>query len=63
MLQKKLQQELDQVFDDNRKATTADLERLVYLDQVLKETERKYTFIPHIFRNVDADTKIGTRFT
>lgn len=58
--QDRLHDELDKVFcDDDRQASYDDVERLVYLDQVLKETQRRYTFLPCIFRNVDEDCRIG----
>ncbi len=59
-LQKKLQDELHSVFgDEDRPVEYSDLLRLTYLDQVLKETERRYPVFVFMLRNVKENCKLG----
>lgn len=63
-IQGNLHDELKQVFgNDDRTADLDDINRLPYLDMVLKETERRFTLAAFMFRNVTSDSKIGLRFT
>lgn len=58
--QVKLYDELYEVFgDSDRDAEFQDIKRLSYLDQVLKETLRRFTLTPTIMRGVQDDCKIG----
>ncbi|XP_065201754.1 cytochrome P450 4C1-like [Planococcus citri] len=61
-IQNKLYDEIFEVFgDSDRYADHDDIKRLPYLDQVLKETLRRFTLVPVIFRDVEEDGKIGHR--
>ena len=60
MLQEKLYAEIYEVFgESDRHADADDIAKLPYLDQVLKETLRRFTLLPAIFRQVSEDVKIG----
>ena len=39
-----------------------ELNELTYLDQVLKETERRFLLVPLIYRYVNEDMKYGNVF-
>lgn len=59
-LQDKIALELNQVFGDSeRPVTFDDLQKLNYLEQVIKETWRMYPPIPFIGRKSTADFKLG----
>ncbi|XP_065208541.1 cytochrome P450 4C1-like [Planococcus citri] len=61
-IQIKLYDELYDVFcDSDRDADQEDIKGLSYLDQVLKETLRRFTLTPFILRDVSEDCKIGDR--
>lgn len=38
-----------------------ELDECKYLDQVLRETLRRFTIVPFIFRNADEDIDLGER--
>ncbi|XP_071954514.1 cytochrome P450 4V2-like isoform X1 [Antedon mediterranea] len=59
--QKRLQEELDQVFggDRNRPVTTDDFKELKYLDCVIKETLRMYPSVPIFGRTIEESISIG----
>ncbi|XP_065201763.1 cytochrome P450 4g15-like isoform X2 [Planococcus citri] len=60
-IQDKLYHELYDVFgDDDRDGNQEDIRQLPYLDQVLKESLRRFTIAPFILREVQDDSKIGT---
>nr|UTI67593.1 farnesyl diphosphate synthase [Kerria lacca] len=59
-IQEKVYEEIYEVFgDDDRPADEGDLDKFPYMDQVMKESLRIFTLVPHIFRKVDEDMKIG----
>lgn len=61
--QDKVYDEIHEVFgDSDRRADQDDLKRLPYLDQVFKETLRRFTLLPLILRGVEEDSKIGKIF-
>jgi len=53
----------DEIFevygDGDRPANADDIQKLPYLDQVVKETLRRYPVGPLLYKNVDEDSKIG----
>lgn len=60
ILQSKLLDELNEVIGDDSRPTYAyDLSKFKYLDQVFKETQRRFTIIKDIFREVEEDIVIG----
>lgn len=60
IFQDELYNELNEVFgDDSRPIYQHDLSRFKYLDQVVKETQRRFTIIKEIFREVEEDIIIG----
>ncbi|XP_065224516.1 cytochrome P450 4C1-like [Planococcus citri] len=60
-IQDKLYDELYEIFgDSDRPADENEVERLPYLDQVLKETLRRFP-VPVMFREAEEDIKIGDR--
>ncbi|XP_065208544.1 cytochrome P450 4C1-like [Planococcus citri] len=61
-IQVKLYDEIHEVFgDSDRDADQEDIKRLSYLDQVLKETLRRFPLVPFVLRDVAEDSKIGDR--
>ncbi|GFT35166.1 cytochrome P450 4V2 [Nephila pilipes] len=59
-VQEKVHEELDRIFGDDteRPVDTDDLKDMVYLDCVLKESQRLYPSVPAIARRVSEDTNI-----
>ncbi|GFR19104.1 cytochrome P450 4c3, partial [Trichonephila clavata] len=59
-VQEKIQEELDRIFGDDteRPVNTEDLKDMVYLDRVLKESQRLYPSVPVIARRISEDTNI-----
>ncbi|XP_061379979.1 cytochrome P450 4C1-like [Danaus plexippus] len=58
-VQEEIHKELNQVFgDEDRDVTKEDLNKLVYLDAVIKETMRFYPMVPAIARYVDKNVKL-----
>nr|XP_032523534.1 cytochrome P450 4C1-like [Danaus plexippus plexippus] len=58
-VQEEIHKELKQVFgDEDRDVTKEDLNKLVYLDAVIKETMRFYPMVPAIARYVDKNVKL-----
>ncbi|XP_065201759.1 cytochrome P450 4C1-like isoform X2 [Planococcus citri] len=61
-IQDRLYDELYEVFgDSDRLADENDMSRLPYLDQVLKETLRRFPIVPLMFREAEEDTKLRDR--
>ncbi|KAL1138633.1 hypothetical protein AAG570_008696 [Ranatra chinensis] len=59
-IQEKVLEEIDTVFgDSNREVTLEDLPKLVYLEQVIKETLRMWPPAAIILRNIDEDVKLS----
>lgn len=59
-VQKRLQQEVDEIFgDSDRSVTTDDLSRLKYLECVYKETMRLRSTVPYFGRELSEDCEIG----
>lgn len=59
-VQEKVHKELDEVFgDDDRSVDFNDLDRITYLDQVIKETGRRFVLTPMLFREAEEDIKLG----
>ena len=60
--QNKLYDELYQVFgDSDRPADENDLDRLPYLEQVLKETLRRFPVALVVLREAEEDVKLSTK--
>ncbi|RVE41932.1 hypothetical protein evm_013426 [Chilo suppressalis] len=56
-VQEKVYLEQDAVFGDSKRgATKTDLQKMNYLERVIKESMRLYTVVPIIARNIDKDT-------
>ncbi|CAI9723449.1 cytochrome P450 4V2-like [Octopus vulgaris] len=58
-VQKKLQKEVDDFYNENEELTLTNLRKLVYLECVIKEVQRLYPSIPQIGRVAAEDFKIG----
>ncbi|XP_071808402.1 cytochrome P450 4V2-like [Asterias amurensis] len=59
-IQQRVHEELDEVFGDNDEPATSDqLQSLLYLTRVLKETLRIYPSVPFIGRTLEEDCVIG----
>lgn len=59
-MQDRLYDEIHEVFgSEDRHADADDISKLTYLDQVLKETLRRFVLVPVVFRQVEVDSKIG----
>ncbi|CAN7993824.1 unnamed protein product [Ixodes hexagonus] len=60
-VQKKVHEEMDQVFGDDweRPVTIDDIKRLKYTECVIKESMRIYPAVPLLARMIDEDIKIG----
>lgn len=60
LIQDKVFEELQLLFDaDDEEVTDDKLERLVYLEMVLKEAMRLWPSIPFIARSLTEDIKLG----
>ncbi|GFQ96023.1 cytochrome P450 4V2, partial [Trichonephila clavata] len=59
-VQEKIHEEMDRIFGDDteRPVNTEDLKDMVYLDRVLKESQRLYPSVPVIARRISEDTNI-----
>jgi hypothetical protein len=58
--QKNFQKELDSIFGhSDRIVTLEDVNRMDYLERVIKETMRLFPAVPLIRRSVDEDPKLG----
>ncbi|XP_060529241.1 cytochrome P450 4C1-like [Cylas formicarius] len=58
-IQAKVQEELDNIFNgEDRSITPQDIAEMEYLDRVIKETLRKFTFVPGVARVLDKDIVI-----
>jgi cytochrome P450 family 4 len=58
--QKNIQEELASIFDhSNRTVTLEDVNRMYYLERVIKETMRLFPPVPFIRRSVDEDIELG----
>jgi cytochrome P450 len=58
--QKNIQEELDSIFGhSDRTVTLEDVNRMYYLERVIKETMRLFPAVPFIRRSVDEDIKLG----
>ncbi|XP_075215298.1 cytochrome P450 4c21-like isoform X2 [Lycorma delicatula] len=61
-VQENIFKELDEVFGDSeRESTIEDLNRLDYLDRVIKETLRLYPSVPALARETDSDIELRHR--
>ncbi|XP_060771857.1 cytochrome P450 4V2-like [Neoarius graeffei] len=59
-IQRKVQQEVDEVFgDSDRPVSTEDLKKMRYLDCVIKEVLRIFPSVPFFARSISEDTKIN----
>lgn len=61
----RVHKELDEIFLDNftRKVTSQDLSHMVYLEMVINEVLRSYSFIPVIQRQLEEDIEIGELYS
>ncbi|GFU98146.1 cytochrome P450 4V2 [Trichonephila clavipes] len=59
-VQEKIHEELDRIFGDDteRPVNTEDLKDMVYLDRVIKESQRLYPSVPVIARRISENTNI-----
>ncbi len=48
--------------NDNRPVTVEDIQRMPYFDQVLKESQRRFTVVPFVVRDVEEDLQVGEDF-
>jgi cytochrome P450 len=61
LLQDKVYEELHHIFQgSNRSTTMQDLNKMKYLERVIKEALRLYPSVPFIGRILKEDTQIGT---
>ncbi|KAK7598041.1 hypothetical protein V9T40_006277 [Parthenolecanium corni] len=58
-IQDKLYEEIYDLCGDDREPEISDIQKLPYLDQVLKEIQRRFTTLPIIFRKITEDAKIN----
>jgi cytochrome P450 len=60
VLQDKVREELDSIFQgSNRPPTMRDLNEMKYLERVIKEALRLYPSVPYIARKFTQDTETG----
>ncbi|CAH1380095.1 unnamed protein product [Tenebrio molitor] len=60
-IQKNIQEELDSIFGhSDRTVTLEDVNRMYYLERVIKETMRLFPAVPFIRRSVDEDIKLDS---
>ncbi|KAJ3620024.1 hypothetical protein MTP99_004018 [Tenebrio molitor] len=60
-IQKSIQEELDSIFGNSEtNVTVEDVNRMYYLERVIKETMRLFPAVPFIRRSVDKDTKLDS---
>ncbi|GFV18287.1 cytochrome P450 4V2 [Trichonephila clavipes] len=59
-VQEKIHEELDRIFGDDteRPVNTEDLKDMIYLDRVIKESQRLYPSVPVIARRISENTNI-----
>jgi len=59
-IQDKAYAELQEIFgDSDRDATEDDLKSMIYLEQCIKETLRRFTLVPVLIRGTESEVKIG----